>query len=155
MNKIILLLLFISTLFQIVYNCSCGYQKPEGSMCYADFISYVHVKGVTRLRNSSGQLLPQSGRGIKYYVNHLKIYKKPKGMKLSHHIYTASNSALCGISDLKKGTKIYLMGRIDKSDSKTLTISLCYSTNFYSMINGKISKKDIKILEKKSYRPCK
>ncbi|CEF70226.2 Netrin domain and Proteinase inhibitor I35, tissue inhibitor of metalloproteinase family and Tissue inhibitor of metalloproteinases-like, OB-fold domain-containing protein [Strongyloides ratti] len=153
MNKTIFLFLFISTLFQTIHNCKCRYEKTKDSMCKADFISYVHVKGVTRLKDSFGKPLAQSTRGIRYYVDHLKIYKKPRGMRLSHHIYTASTSASCGISDLKKGYKIYLMGQIDKS--KKLSISICYSVNFNSMIKGKISQNDIKMLKKKSYEPCK
>ncbi|CEF70227.2 Netrin domain and Proteinase inhibitor I35, tissue inhibitor of metalloproteinase family and Tissue inhibitor of metalloproteinases-like, OB-fold domain-containing protein [Strongyloides ratti] len=153
MNKIILLLLFISTLFQIAYNCSCRYERPKDSMCYTDFISHVQIKGVTRLKDCYGKPLKQSMRGIKYYVKHLKIYKKPRNIKLSNYIYTASNHELCGFTNLKKGEKIYLMGKIDKT--KKLSISICYSVNFYSMIKGKISEKDLQMLEKKSYEPCK
>ncbi|CEF70224.1 Netrin domain and Proteinase inhibitor I35, tissue inhibitor of metalloproteinase family and Tissue inhibitor of metalloproteinases-like, OB-fold domain-containing protein [Strongyloides ratti] len=152
MNKIILLLLFISTLFQIAYNCSCEYEKPMDSMCKADFISYVHVKGVTRLKNAYGIPYKQSRRGIRYYVDHLEVFKMPRKMIPSHRIYTPSNAQLCGMSNLKKGDKIYLMGKIEKK--KTFLISICHSVNFHSMIKGKISEKDLQILRKKSYEPC-
>ncbi|XP_061892577.1 metalloproteinase inhibitor 2-like [Entelurus aequoreus] len=107
-----LVLLCMWQLQEGAHACSCLLTHPQTSFCQSDVV--IRAKVVAK-KTGGGKY-----NNVKYDIKHIATFRGPE--KLFGTIYTASNSAACGVR-LTKGVEYFITGQI-KSDG-SLHVSLC------------------------------
>ncbi|XP_061829383.1 metalloproteinase inhibitor 2-like [Nerophis lumbriciformis] len=107
-----LVLLCMWQLQEGAHACTCPLTHPQTAFCQSGVV--IRAKVVAK-KNGVGKY-----NDVKYDIQHIATFRGPK--KLFGTIYTASNSAACGVS-LTRGVEYLITGRM-RSDG-SLYISLC------------------------------
>ncbi|KAK6740121.1 hypothetical protein RB195_008537 [Necator americanus] len=90
--------------------CSCvPFPGLQEAFCASDFVSRVKV-----ISKKDPNAYSKGFQDVIYTVHHIHVYRKPsKTAKLPNEIYTASNSAACGI-ELEIGKEYLIGGSVDE-----------------------------------------
>ncbi|XP_061606104.1 metalloproteinase inhibitor 2-like [Phyllopteryx taeniolatus] len=105
--------------------CSCFPRHPQEAFCQAEVVIKATVVGKADVVLNTGEKMPGIfnpgvSNVIKYDIKQTEAFKGPE--KLFGSVYTASNSAACGVN-LANGTEYLISGRLD--NNALLDVSLC------------------------------
>ncbi|XP_026216963.1 metalloproteinase inhibitor 2b [Anabas testudineus] len=106
---------------EIAEACSCSPAHPQQAFCSADIVIRAKVVGRQEIEvgnNIYGYPVTQ----IKYDIKQLKMFKGPN--QDIDAIYTASSSAVCGVTLDASGKEYLITGRLN-SDGK-MHVTLCH-----------------------------
>ncbi|KAL4230428.1 negative regulation of membrane protein ectodomain proteolysis [Mactra antiquata] len=118
-------LAILLTLFGTSWACSCFPMSNDKKFCEADFVMKIKVKS---------DLIIPGGRNAQNFDAYYRIRagRRPWKMLTTNtpiklrRLYTGSNSALCGVTSLRKGTMYLIAGNINPSSGR-LQINSCSS----------------------------
>ncbi|XP_040919397.1 metalloproteinase inhibitor 2b [Toxotes jaculatrix] len=116
-----LAILFLWRVEEIAEACSCSPAHPQQAFCSADVVIRARVVGAQEVEvgnNIYGNPIKQ----IKYDIKQTKMFKGPN--QDIDAIYTASSSAMCGVTLETSGKEYLITGRLE-ADGK-MHITLCH-----------------------------
>ncbi|XP_045202841.2 metalloproteinase inhibitor 2-like [Mercenaria mercenaria] len=121
-KKVLFCVFYISLFYDVVNSCSCLPMTVPEKYCRADFVMKVRV--LSNLKNPSGE------QGFDAFYR-IKIKGVPWKFNFENdvsdmkRVYTASNSALCGVY-LQKRKRYLISGRVDK-EAGIMRMNSCLS----------------------------
>ncbi|KAM6913765.1 metalloproteinase inhibitor 2-like [Lycodopsis pacificus] len=115
-----LAILFLWRVEEIAEACSCAPAHPQQAFCNSDVVIRAKVVGREEV-DVGNDIYGNPIKRIKYDIKQIKMFKGPT--EDIDAIYTASSSAVCGVS-LENNDKEYLItGKLEADE--TMHITLC------------------------------